>query len=419
MPGGFVLVTVQGQQPSRKFHVDKGVARIGREGVGNEIVIDEASVSRRHAIIVMEGGGYALQDLGSTNGTLHRGKALPPGNKVRLGDGDDIRIGEVALRFELDAGDPAPATAKDDPTRPWAPARRGGEERGPTSEPVIARTRSFPRKAIVAAGVVAALLVLVAVLVLMKRSRRVVVPDKSELPIELPASGPFGNCKPDRTHPDKAIFTFVAETTNAQLHYVVGGVEAAGEVAILVDGNKVAEAPTAAGGWSLEQTLQLPSELLIPGVLARVVFDNTSNPPGREDWGVRDVSVSFKDGSVCNEREAQHLYDLAKQLYEQKAVSEGNLYRAMSSCVAAAHQVIGCRGKLPLAAEIERTRASAAREVDEQYASLTFSYYQAMKLKDYERAAAKVDQIMRLIPDESDTRNMDAVKLKAQFGNGR
>ncbi|MGD8251975.1 MAG: FHA domain-containing protein, partial [Desulfobacterales bacterium] len=49
--------------------MDKPEVLIGRNR-GNDIVIDNLSVSDRHARIVKEDNQYILEDLGSTNGTF-------------------------------------------------------------------------------------------------------------------------------------------------------------------------------------------------------------------------------------------------------------------------------------------------------------------------------------------------------------
>jgi pSer/pThr/pTyr-binding forkhead associated (FHA) protein len=60
----------------------------------------EAGVSRRHARIILLGGGLCyLADLGSTNGTLLNGRALEPLRYVRLGDGDRLELGELVVTF--------------------------------------------------------------------------------------------------------------------------------------------------------------------------------------------------------------------------------------------------------------------------------------------------------------------------------
>lgn len=69
--------------------------RIGRME-GNNLVIDDPTVSRFHAEIYREGRNFYIRDLESTNGTFVNGKPV----KVRkLKEGDIITIGNTRLRW--------------------------------------------------------------------------------------------------------------------------------------------------------------------------------------------------------------------------------------------------------------------------------------------------------------------------------
>ena len=59
--------------------------------------LDAATISRRHARIVISGPRAVLEDLGSKNGTYLRGSRLAAPSP--LSDGDEIRLGRVLLRF--------------------------------------------------------------------------------------------------------------------------------------------------------------------------------------------------------------------------------------------------------------------------------------------------------------------------------
>jgi DNA-binding winged helix-turn-helix (wHTH) protein len=69
---------------------------LGREP-GQPGSIDDASVSRRHALLTWNDTGVYLSDLGSKNGTFVRGVRIS--EPVRLEDGDEIRIGLVTFVF--------------------------------------------------------------------------------------------------------------------------------------------------------------------------------------------------------------------------------------------------------------------------------------------------------------------------------
>jgi DNA-binding winged helix-turn-helix (wHTH) protein len=82
----------------REIALDSGTNLIGREHAATVWINDE-SVSRRHARIVVDEQGATLEDLGSKNGTFLRGRRVT--RPTRLQDGDEIFLGEVlsALRF--------------------------------------------------------------------------------------------------------------------------------------------------------------------------------------------------------------------------------------------------------------------------------------------------------------------------------
>ncbi len=62
-----------------------------------DVVLTDASVSRRHAELRREGSDFLLVDLGSTNGTKVNGAGV---KERRLADGDEIAVGSAKLRFE-------------------------------------------------------------------------------------------------------------------------------------------------------------------------------------------------------------------------------------------------------------------------------------------------------------------------------
>jgi pSer/pThr/pTyr-binding forkhead associated (FHA) protein len=77
---------------------------VGRD-VSNDLVINDAEVSRNHARLTAQSGGYLIEDLASTNGTFVIGQRLI-GPKL-LNPGDVIGLGEtVVLEYDqqIDAG---------------------------------------------------------------------------------------------------------------------------------------------------------------------------------------------------------------------------------------------------------------------------------------------------------------------------
>ena len=81
-----------------------GATTIGRD-TDNDIVLDETTVSRCHALLYMRAGHVAIMDLESTNGTFVNGVQVRPDAPVCLADGDLIRIGQVIARYTLTRAD--------------------------------------------------------------------------------------------------------------------------------------------------------------------------------------------------------------------------------------------------------------------------------------------------------------------------
>jgi FHA domain len=81
--------------------------KVGLNSVGrlpdNDVVIDDATVSRRHcAIVVHSDMSIEIHDVASKNGTLINGKKLA--GPTRLRDGDEIGLSERRLTFLLGGG---------------------------------------------------------------------------------------------------------------------------------------------------------------------------------------------------------------------------------------------------------------------------------------------------------------------------
>ena len=88
---GLQLLVQQGPRAGQSFDLDKPLITIGREA-GSDIVLEDPQVSRHHARLTLQAGGYVIEDLGSTNGTfineqrLAGAQPINPGDKLRLGD---------------------------------------------------------------------------------------------------------------------------------------------------------------------------------------------------------------------------------------------------------------------------------------------------------------------------------------------
>jgi len=61
-----------------------------------DVFLDDVTVSRKHALLVNEGGQFRIEDQGSLNGTFVNKKRI---DSAPLSNGDELQIGKYRLAF--------------------------------------------------------------------------------------------------------------------------------------------------------------------------------------------------------------------------------------------------------------------------------------------------------------------------------
>ncbi len=105
------LVVRQGPCAGRRLPVRPGV--LGR-GPASAVTVDDPTVSRRHALLRVEGDRVTLEDLGARNGLLAGARRARGLREIR--PGDEVRLGRTVLALGVT---PPPGTPA-----PPSPARR-------------------------------------------------------------------------------------------------------------------------------------------------------------------------------------------------------------------------------------------------------------------------------------------------------
>ena len=99
IPGGSegmgILVVKRGPNAGSRFGLEKDVTRIGRHP-DSDIVLDDVTVSRRHAEFLQRGDGYVVKDVGSLNGTYLNRERI---DEAELSNGDEVQIGKFKLVY--------------------------------------------------------------------------------------------------------------------------------------------------------------------------------------------------------------------------------------------------------------------------------------------------------------------------------
>ncbi len=93
---------------NKEISLSGDAIKIGR-GPDNDIVLTEASVSRRHATLVRRGSTYEIENMARSGGTWVNNKQV---TKRALKDKDTLRLGNVEFDFQLVASDQAPIARK-------------------------------------------------------------------------------------------------------------------------------------------------------------------------------------------------------------------------------------------------------------------------------------------------------------------
>ncbi len=98
--GNGVLVVKRGPDVGAKYVLDHDVTRVGRHPE-SDILLDDITVSRRHAEFLRNGPGYVVKDVGSLNGTYVNRERI---DEVKLTSGDEVQVGKFKLLFLVTGG---------------------------------------------------------------------------------------------------------------------------------------------------------------------------------------------------------------------------------------------------------------------------------------------------------------------------
>jgi hypothetical protein len=85
---------------SERHPLSQSVTKIGRDETNNISITNDHYISRHHAWVLQMQGGFWVEDLGSTNGTLLNGELLTERRQIYAGD--RITFGKTELVFAVE-----------------------------------------------------------------------------------------------------------------------------------------------------------------------------------------------------------------------------------------------------------------------------------------------------------------------------
>jgi pSer/pThr/pTyr-binding forkhead associated (FHA) protein len=95
--GSAALVVVKGPQIGDYFVLKTSINILGR-GEEADLMLDDVTVSRKHATIEKTNSGWVLMDMGSLNGTYVNREIA---DNIVLRGGDELQIGKYRFAFLL------------------------------------------------------------------------------------------------------------------------------------------------------------------------------------------------------------------------------------------------------------------------------------------------------------------------------
>lgn len=133
----FQLEIVDPEGNHRKVTIGERIT-IGRQQ-GNDVVLADQRVSRRHALIECQGGVCHIVDLESSNGTYVAGQRLPPNVPTRLDPDTEVVLGGCRLRLTAisipaEVEEPIPAAGQVEAQPKEEVTEPKEEKRAPLSE---------------------------------------------------------------------------------------------------------------------------------------------------------------------------------------------------------------------------------------------------------------------------------------------
>jgi PAS domain S-box-containing protein len=90
------LHIIEGPGKGKIYDLKKETTSVGRSAAC-DIRINDRAISARHLKFIRSSEGVFLEDVGSTNGTYLKGELVIPGDRVPVGEGDPIAIGNTLI----------------------------------------------------------------------------------------------------------------------------------------------------------------------------------------------------------------------------------------------------------------------------------------------------------------------------------
>lgn len=440
------FTVVKGANPGSKIAFKPGTStiRIGR-AVDNDIVISDPSVSRQHVRVDARDGSYFIADAGSAAGVEKMGFRV--GREPEpLESGDEFRLGDTIMRFELVAkkGALKKAAAREAAGKEEAPkAETGGS---PIQRLLLRLGLKTPAMQIGAAALVAILLVM-----LLWPQPVELPPQASDRPMAINYNAIVGYNNVDSSHLDRAIFDVPTDAEALGVYFdllPIPGME-------IRSGNRPVGTLDPSSDWTTYQLLLIPKAA---GKKPQLVFDNPGyspeqgsiDPAQAKPWALRSMWVLRVASTGSSPAQLGEELEALRKLYDRIVDDPGNRYKVLQGL---RHATLGLMklagratllvslpgaeqvptGSVPLMVEGARTGIANEQpqkaldqlvpaiqqiegELNRDYRRELNAVVLARKKGSVGEEVSALVNIVKLIPDATDPRHRQAVSELQRLG---
>jgi pSer/pThr/pTyr-binding forkhead associated (FHA) protein len=217
----------------------------------------------------------------------------------------------------------------------------------------------------------------------------------------------------DFSHPQKIRFKFkVSNQEKVIIHYKVTRIEYLDEVIIKLNGVKIANAPLTSKEV-MTVKLNFPFENLNFDKENLLEFINTKNLGSKryKNWGLSIYRIDKRLLPKPDADKAKENYLKADKFYEQRRISRGNRYKALTYYQAALDFMELLKEKPDFYYDAREKIKAIQKDFEKIYQDNRYAAIRAFKFRKYKEAKAYINNIIEEIPDEDDSRYNTALKM--------
>lgn len=412
---------VEGPDKGRKIELKEGTEIILGRSSESDVTLIDPILSRRHCRVDLTSKPFKVFDLESANGSFINGNEITSSS---IFNGDKLNIGDTVLVLVIPEEDVLKSTAG----VPGVVVDLGFDSKDGdlVNTPKTTNWRPF----VWGLAAVAILIAGVSAIARQPKQDEGVVIQQPKEPSLLPFEVEYEKVEAStngifRYHmslSDKGLLSIEIDDIVEDRHIRKDAVVSSNSVlrlAKLVERSDFYRSDAIPAGIAPEGRLNTMEISIVSNRKAqRLVVENRNEPPAFQE--VRDALETFgmnELGIWAIQYPKEKLVEMAndtfvkaRNLYEERGISHGNIYRAVKSYEESLFYLETIEPKPEFYQEVVSGKQIAEEELTRRYEEQRFKADRAINLKDWQTAAMELRIIREQIPDDDDLRSSDALK---------